>query len=302
MLSPPRALMALAMLLSSFSAATAFAEAPSPEREHAAEASAAVAAAREPNGPGWAFGSPAAEVALSAASLASLAAFAIPQQRSSWGPTAEAPSNATLGLISDFTGSYAGTGLAMLGGLGFEVAYYRAQGDPSPWVRALRSSLVEAEAVAMTSGTTLALKSITGRCRPRAWGNGTCGGGEYDAFPSGHTSVISAVAGARFVNAMRSPGNATARFVSFGIAEAASLVTGALRVGAGAHSWNDVLGGYVLGHGIGALMALAHPWRPSDLPGTTIPLRELEGAARPTELPISVPTAPTIAGSWTFHF
>jgi hypothetical protein len=31
------------------------------------------------------------------------------------------------------------------------------------------------------------------------------------------------------------------------------------RVGAGAHSWEDVTVGWLLGHATGALMALAHP-------------------------------------------
>lgn len=268
--------------------------APSPEAE---------ATPPMPNGPGWAFGAPGGEVALASFSLLALAAYALPQQASGWGPAAVAPHEPAAASLSNVTGAFFGTGLAMAGGLGLEFAYYRSQRDSAALVRALRSTLVEAEALALTSGLTGGLKALTGRCRPRASNGVTCVGGEYDAFPSGHTSTIASVAGVRLVHALRSGGGATARHVSLALAEAATLATGVLRVAAGAHSWDDVLGGFLLGHGIGALVALAHPWEPTARPPSApVPLREIPGAAGPTELPLAGPTGAAWGGAYSVHF
>ncbi|MBM4358693.1 MAG: phosphatase PAP2 family protein [Deltaproteobacteria bacterium] len=293
-----------ALALSGLAASPALASERTPSPEAAPPETSTVPTGT-PDGPGWAFGNPFAEVALAGVSLLSLTAGALPQQSSSWAPAAQRPANATWSGLSDVTGADFGTGLAMLGGVGLELAYYRARGDREPFVRAMRSALVEAEAVALTTGTTMALKALTGRCRPRAYAGGACVGTEYDAFPSGHTSPTAAVAGVRLVHAVRAPGPATARYVSFALAETASVVTGVLRVAAGAHSWDDVVAGWALGHGIGALMALAHPWTPSTPlapPGSGVPLAEIPGIGGPTELPIPSPRAPTLGGSLAFHF
>jgi membrane-associated phospholipid phosphatase len=287
-----------AALLSSSALATP----PSPEPEPATTSARSAAAT---DGPGWAFGEPFAEVALATASLLSLTAGAIPQRTSTWAPAALRPSNATWSHLSDVTGAFLGTGLAVASGVGLELAYYRARGDREPFVRALRSAMVEAEAVAMTTGVTMALKSLSGRCRPRAYDGRSCVGGEFDAFPSGHTSPIAAVAGVRLVHAIRSPGPSTARYVGFALAETASVVTAALRVAAGAHSWDDVLAGWGLGHGIGALMALAHPWTgppPATPTSSPPPLVEVPGIGGPTELPVATPRGPTLSGSMSFQF
>ena len=270
---------------------------PSPEPTEAATSTFSTPSG---NGPGWAFGSPWGEVGLAAASLLSMTTAAVPQQSSSWGPAATRPPDPVWSHLSDVTGAYFGTGLAMLSGVGLEYAYYRGQGEAEPLARALRTSLEEAEAVAMTTGATMLLKSLTGRCRPRAYDGTSCVGGEFDAFPSGHTSPVAAVAGVRLVHAIRSPGPSTARYVSFALAEAASVLTGALRVGAGAHSWDDVVAGWGLGHAIGALIAVGHPWPSRGAP----PVRpaEIAGAASATELPSSPMRAPTIGGSLSFEF
>jgi membrane-associated phospholipid phosphatase len=148
-----------------------------------------------------------------------------------------------------------------------------------------------------------ALKALTGRCRPRAHDGRTCVGGEYDAFPSGHTSTIASIAGVRLVHALRSGPGSEARFVSLALAEAATVATGALRIASGAHSWDDVLGGFALGHGIGALVALAHPWSATERPpAPPIALREVPGAAGPTELPLATPSGPTLGGTFTTNF
>ncbi len=254
------------------------------------------------NGPDWAFGSPTGEIFLTLASALSLATVAIPQQATGWAPSSHTAWKPGLGLASDFTGSAIGTGIAMAGGFGLEVAYYKANGADSPITRALRTSLVEAEAVAMTSGITMALKSLTGRCRPRAYDNGVCLDGQTDAFPSGHTSVIAAVAGVRLVNAIQSKGKSGARYASFALAEAASIATAGLRVGSGAHSWEDVVAGWAIGHVTGAATALAHKWLPVPAPAATVPIHEIPGAAHATELPLPAPASPMYGGSYTFHF
>jgi len=250
-----------------------------------------------PNGPSWAFGSPAGEVALATASLLSLAAYMSPQQASDWGPASVVPHDARYASQSNVTGSFFGTGLAMLSGVGLEVAFYQKQRDPAAFVRAMRSSLVEAEALALTSGLTGGLKALTERCQPRAYDGLSCVGGEHDAFPFGHTSTIASIAGVRLVHALRSGSGAEARVVSLALAEAATVATGALRTASGAHSWDDELGGFLLGHGVGALVALAHPWTSNEKPpAPPTALREVPGAADPTELPLATPGGPTLGG------
>jgi hypothetical protein len=97
--------------------------------------------AAAPNGPGWAFGSPAGEVALATASLLSLAAYMTPQQASDWVPAAARPHDPSYASLSNVTGAFFGAGLAMLSGVGLELAYYQRQREPAAFVRALRSSL-----------------------------------------------------------------------------------------------------------------------------------------------------------------
>jgi membrane-associated phospholipid phosphatase len=254
------------------------------------------------NGPDWAFGNPIGELFVTLGSALTLATIAIPQQSTGWAPSSHTKHNPTIGRISDFTGNVWGTGIAMLGGYGLEVTYYSQNGADKPWLRALRTSLIEAEAVAATAGITFGLKSLTGRCRPRAYSNGACLDGQSDAFPSGHTSSIAAVAGVRLVNAIASKGKSGARYASFALAEAASIATGALRMGAGAHSWEDVAVGWGIGHLTGAAFALMHKWLPVPAAATTVPIQELPGAAHATELPLGTPRGPTFGGSWTFHF
>jgi membrane-associated phospholipid phosphatase len=59
--------------------------------------------------------------------------------------------------------------------------------------------------------------------------------------------------------------NSGLRWTAFAIAETSIVVTGALRVGAHAHSWEDVVAGAILGHAAGALIAFVHPEEPLDL-------------------------------------
>ncbi len=217
-------------------------------------------AAQPANGPDYVFGSATAEAVLSATTLASMALTLLPQQHSSWGPSSARARNDTFGTISDFTGSVIGASWQATGGYALEAAYYANNDVREPELRALRSSLIDLQSITLSAGITMALKRLTGRCRPRAWRDGRCGPEpEHSAFPSGHTALVAAVAGSHLLLAARSTGQATPRYLAFGLAEGATITTAMLRVLAGAHSWEDVLGGWVIGHAAGVLLSLAHP-------------------------------------------
>lgn len=196
---------------------------------------------------------------LAGVSAATLAAYFLPQRTTGWGPDAPRAEHRGFGIASDVTGAYVGTALLVGGAWALEGGYLAAAGASEPYARALRTTLVDVEAAAVATGITQAIKRLSGRCRPRAFRDGRCAGGELDAFPSGHTSPVSAVAGARLVLALRSGGDPALRFVALGAAEGASLATAALRVLAGAHSFTDVAAGWVLGHATGATLAAFHP-------------------------------------------
>ncbi len=245
--------------------------------------SAARAQTREANAPGWAFGAPAGEAALGAGCVLSLAAYFLPQRATGWGPAWPVAHHEAADRASDLTGAGVGAALQLGGGWVLEAAYGRENGALRPGLRALRASLVDVESVALATGITVALKRVAGRCRPRAWIGGRCvpdAGGPaaakqaHEAFPSGHTSPIAAIAGARLALSLRSDGASGLRWASFGLAEGATVVTAVLRVLAGAHSWDDVLGGWAIGHATGALVSLAHPMESSPLA-----VREAEAAS-----------------------
>lgn len=218
-------------------------------------------AADPPNAPGFAFGSPAGEIALGVTSLLSQAAYFLPQHKGKWGPYASVPRDAKISLASDITGAFGGTILVGAFGYSMEAAYLSASGAREPFGRALRATLVDFEAATLSTGLAQLLKRSVGRCRPWAYRNGVCGTSDEDhaAFPSGHTAPVAALAGARLVLSLRSNDPSGYRWSTFGLAEGASMVTAFLRVGAGAHSWEDVMTGWLLGHVTGALVALAHP-------------------------------------------
>jgi membrane-associated phospholipid phosphatase len=218
------------------------------------------------NAPDWAFGSLGGEIGTAIVCAAPLSMFLVPQRRSKWGAWRTWEADRFYGVLSDFTGAAIGSALAMSAGYIVEGRYYQLAGLSAPFTRSLRTSIIDLEAVALASGISFGIKRLTGRCRPRAWKEGKCGDldSDYDAFPSGHTTPVAAVAGARFALAINSTGNRGLRYAAFGVAEGLTLVTAVLRVAAGAHSWEDVLGGWILGHGTGVLVAYAHPM--VDLP------------------------------------
>lgn len=220
--------------------------------------------------PDWAFGEPAAEAIVGAVALSSIAAFAFPQRESAWAPYSARQRHLAYGRISDFSGAGIGTAWQLAGGYALEAVHYETFDVAHPYRRALRSSLIDAESALLAAGLTAAIKRATGRCRPRAWrgepGQGHCAGGEYDAFPSGHVAPVAAIAGSRFAIAVRTTGPAGHRFAAFGLSEGAAVLTAFMRVLAGAHSWEDVTVGWILGHATGVAVSLLHPMQqvPAD--------------------------------------
>jgi membrane-associated phospholipid phosphatase len=210
--------------------------------------------------PDWAFGHPGGEVGLLAGSVLSLSTLLIPQQTSDWAPSSARKHDADWDALSDVTGNLWGSALLGTTHLGLEISHYERFGVERAGLRGLRTSAVDVEAFLLSIGITSALKRLVGRCRPRAWDGERCGPEpEHTAFPSGHVAPVAAIAGTQLTFALRSDGLPAHRFVMFGAAEGFSVATAALRVMAGAHSWEDVLTGWAIGHGAGALVQLAHP-------------------------------------------
>lgn len=243
----------------------------------------AAAAADPPNGPDWAFGHPAGEAVLGAGCILSLATWFLPQRITAWGPYSPRDRNDTFGAISDYSGAFVGSMFQVVGGYVTEAIYYDRNNAKVPLERALRTSLVDLEAVVLGSGLTIGIKRISGRCRPRSWKDGRCGpkDAENDAFPSGHTTPMAAIAGARFALAIRSDGDDAPRWLAFSFSEGATLLTGVLRVLAGAHSWEDVASGWALGSSVGALVGLTHQLVP-------VPEKSGQTGPAPTQQPTSL--------------
>lgn len=225
-----------------------------------AEASAqAPAQAPAPNHPDFAFGSPTGEVLLVLAAGLSNVSSLLPQGATAWGPDAPHPYDRTADRLSDVTGAYGGAAIGLLAGIGMEAGYFGEGGVRGGVVYAQRTALVELEGLLFTRAIVDAVKRATGRCRPHHFEAGGCTTDVRDAFPSGHTAPMGAMAGSRLVMAAQSTGASGYRWGSFALAEGMAVATAWLRVRAGKHSWSDVGAGWLLGHAVGVLVALAHP-------------------------------------------
>jgi len=242
--------------------------------------------AAQTNAPDWVARQPGAEVVLSAVSVGAMATALFPQREGSWGPSMQRERHETYGIISDFSGAGIGTMLQLTGSFALEAAHLEDHDVPEPFGRASRSSLIDLQSAMLATGATYSLKRWVGRCRPRAWRGGRCAGEEYDAFPSGHVTPVAAIAGSRLAMAVRTDGVATKRYLAFGFSEGAAALTAVLRLLAGAHSWEDVAVAYVIGHGVGAAVGLAHPMQRVNA----------SAAAGPP------PTAPPLQLSWAGSF
>lgn len=222
-------------------------------------ASAAASTARaEGNRPDWAFGHPAGEAAIAALALGSNATFFLDQQASTWAPSHVRPFDPVVSEWSDLVGAVGGAAIQLGVGYVTESAYLAESGAADPGTLSLYGAMVETEALLLSSGATFLVKRLSGRCRPRAYHDGRCS--QFDAFPSGHTAAVSPFAGARLVRLVQSEGGGvTFRAIGYAAAEIGTFTTAVLRVLAGAHSWEDVVVGGLLGHASGVLVALAHP-------------------------------------------
>lgn len=231
----------------------------------------AAACAQTTNGPTWAFDSWGGEVAVATLSAATgVTSLFLPQSRRRRAPDDPRPDDDASSIASHITAIAAPLSL----GAGMYFLDWRLRVDDirTPHAWALLPVLVEGEAIALSGGLTEIIKRAVGRCRPRNWdaATATCaddGTSDSDdhfaAFPSGHTSFVSTLAGVRLVMAARSTGSTLTalRWIHFGATEALSIATGGLRVTAGAHSVTDVLAGWALGHAVGIGVALMHPMR-----------------------------------------
>ena len=203
---------------------------------------------------------PAAEIALTALVGLTHLAYLAPYAEHDWAPAWALPRDDGYGLASDFTGNIVGFGWQLAGGYGLEVGYYDRQGVPDAMELGLRTLLIDLQAFVLATGTTAIIKHVSGRCRPRDWDGERCDpDAKQNAFPSGHVVAPASVAGVHLTLAVQTGDDPSRRYVAFGVAEAATLATAALRMAAGAHSWEDVLVGVLIGHAAGVGMALAHP-------------------------------------------
>lgn len=212
----------------------------------------------DPIRPDFVAGEPAAEAALFALSAGAITLYALPQNKTTWRAGFAQPFDPDIGLVSDIVSGPIGTFLQI--GLGYPLeALYLHNGDVRhPGVEAAYAFIVDSEATLVTASAIALIKKLTGRCRPRAQGDHTCT--EYDAFPSGHVAGPAGLAGARLVRLIETESDGQGyRALSYALAESCATAATFLRVAAAAHSVEDVIVGDLLGHAIGAGIALMHP-------------------------------------------
>src|SRR5687768_16965855 len=111
----------------------------------------AAASATPPRAPDWAFGQPAAEVALFAVSAVSLTTFLLPQARRGWGPDEPSTYDYSSAELSDLTGATVGVLVGSVGTYLAEAAYYDEVGVDGSFTLALRTSLIDFEAIMLAT-------------------------------------------------------------------------------------------------------------------------------------------------------
>jgi len=211
--------------------------------------------------PDYAFGHEAGEIGTGVFAAASNFVYLIPQQKSDWGPFRPRRYDPLSAEWSDMFGALGGSLLQLGAGFVFEAAYLANAGAADPGILALHQTAVEAQSLMLTSGITAFIKKISGRCRPRAYRGPKEPCLQYDAFPSGHTSTIASFSGARMVRVAYTPADSgfPIRVGAWVLSDAAMTVTGILRALSGSHSWEDVVGGALIGYATGVTVALIHP-------------------------------------------
>ena len=141
--------------------------------------------------PGWAFGSQPGELALLGGAGASLLTYFLPQRyNTGWKPNEVRAFEPVWGSLSDLTGSVIGCTVQIANGYMFETAYLDHPAVDNPYERALRLPLIAGEATMFTTGVIIAMKRITGRCRPRAYKSSARSCGSVPAGESMSSRVL----------------------------------------------------------------------------------------------------------------
>jgi membrane-associated phospholipid phosphatase len=180
------------------------------------------------------------------------------------------PYKRTPDLVSNWTGGFGGSILALV--VPLSVSGLAIPEQLPGWKVAGMDFVVALESTLWTLFATQLLKTTFWRCRPAAYEpeTDTCSAdsafGRTDgvrAFPSGHTSTMTAIATTYLWTAMRTRSSDTTpgvvRWTSFGVVTAMSAATAYLRVESAAHSSSDAVAGAGLGAVIGTIVSLAHP-------------------------------------------
>jgi membrane-associated phospholipid phosphatase len=215
----------------------------------------------EGNRPDLAFDHIGGEIGTGVFCAGTTAFYFLPQQKSSWAPYEARTFDPITGGVSDLTAAAAGSVIQLGLGYLFETGYLAAAGVGQPATNAYYGVLVEGESLLLSTGITALIKRLAGRCRPRAYDEDTKSCDEYDAFPSGHTASAASFAGARLVRTALTPWTVATPVRLTGVlaAEANMVITGALRISSGSHSWEDVVVGALIGHATGVGLELLHP-------------------------------------------
>lgn len=223
-------------------------------------ASAPSSARAEGNRPDLAFGHIGGEIGTGVFCAGTTAFYFVPQQRGTWQPFEARTFDPITGGVSDLTAAAAGSVIQLGLGYLFETGYLATAGLAEPATNAYYGVLVEGESLLLATGISALIKRLTGRCRPRAYDEDTNTCSEFDAFPSGHTASAASFAGARLVRSALTPWNpaASVRLTGLFVAEANMVITGALRITSGSHSWEDVLVGALVGHATGVGLEFLH--------------------------------------------
>jgi membrane-associated phospholipid phosphatase len=218
------------------------------------------AAQAEGNRPDLAFGHIGGEIGTGVFCAGTTAFYFIPQQKGTWAPFEARTFDPITGGVSDLTAAAAGSVIQLGLGYLFETGYLATAGLADPASNSTYAVLVEGESLLLSTGIVALIKRLTGRCRPRAYDEDSKNCDEYDAFPSGHTASAASFAGARLVRSALTPWEpaASVRLTGLFVAEANMVITGALRISSGSHSWEDVLVGALIGHATGVGLELLH--------------------------------------------
>jgi len=157
-------------------------------------------------------------------------------------------------LASDIT-----SGTALLGVIAGSIVDVTGSSSDSPGHDLLVDGVVIAESAAVAGAISFLIKFAVQRPRPTQYTEGRyVGTVEHRlSFPSGHTTSTAAVTTAYATTfALRHPDSGW-RWLVYGGAAVATLVTGYARVAGGFHFYTDVLAGIALGTGVGIALPLA---------------------------------------------